>query len=193
MSLSFFFIPNVQQDEQTFQVKLFKKSTSTNFSCITIILCFNDTSENARAALFYMYVAKSSGNMDELTSNTQKQKQILENTNIHVLEETGSKYMLYAVNSKSDIWNDNLDRKDEADVQKHTSYHTLCILVLSLLRGLLFIIHLLPPSHRNNRHRIRTPLFSQSNFVSTKWRISKSIFARPNPAGMQVNLRGCEE
>ena len=33
--------------------------------------------------------------MDELTSNTQKQKQILENTNIRVLEETGSKHMLY--------------------------------------------------------------------------------------------------
>ena len=90
-----FFIPNVQQDEQTFQVKFFKKSTSTNFSCITTILCFNDTSENAQAALFYTFLAKTSGNMDSLTSNTQKQKQILENTNIHVLEETGSKHMLY--------------------------------------------------------------------------------------------------
>ena len=95
MTLSFFFIPNVQQDEQTFQVKLLKKSTSTNFSRITIILCFNDKSENARAALFYTYLAKTSGNMDKLTSNTQKQKQILENTNIQVLEETGSKHMLY--------------------------------------------------------------------------------------------------
>ena len=91
MTLSFFFIPNVQQDEQTFQVKLLKKSTSTNFSRITIILCFNDTSENARAALFYTYLVKTSGNMDKLTSNTQKQKQILENTNIQVFEETGSK------------------------------------------------------------------------------------------------------
>ena len=52
-------------------------------------------SENARATLFYMYLAKTSGNMDELTSNSQKQKQILEITNIHVLEETGSKQMLY--------------------------------------------------------------------------------------------------
>ena len=96
MTLSFFFIPNVQQDEQkNFQVKLLKKSTSTHFSRITIILCFNDTSENARAALFYTYLAKTSGNMDKLTSNTQKQKQILENTNIQVLEETGSKHMLY--------------------------------------------------------------------------------------------------
>ena len=48
-----FFIPNVQQDEQTSQVKLLKKSPSTNFSCITIILCFNDTLENTRAVLFY--------------------------------------------------------------------------------------------------------------------------------------------
>ena len=37
--------------------------------------------------------------------------------------------------------------------------------------------------HRNNRHRMRTPLFSHSNFVSTKWRISKGIFTRPNPTG----------
>ena len=80
MTLSFFFNPNAQQDEQTFQVKLLKKSTSINFSGITIILRFNDTSENARAALFYTYLAKTLGNMDELTSNTQKQKQILENT-----------------------------------------------------------------------------------------------------------------
>ena len=42
----------------------------------------------------------------------------------------------------------------------------------------------LEASHRNNRHRMRTPLFSQSNFVSTKWRISKGIFVRPNPTGM---------
>ena len=95
MSFFFFFIPNVQQDKQTFQVKLLKKSTSTNSSAITIILFFNDTSENARAALFYTYIEKTSGNMDELTSNTQKQKQILENTNIQVLEETGSKHILY--------------------------------------------------------------------------------------------------
>ena len=40
--------------------------------------------------------------------------------------------------------------------------------------------------HRNNRHRMRTPLFSQSNFVSTKWRISKGIFARPNPTGKKM-------
>ena len=58
MTLSFFIIPNVQQDEQTFQVKLLKKSTSTNFSGITIILCFNDTSENARAALFIRTLQK---------------------------------------------------------------------------------------------------------------------------------------
>ena len=37
--------------------------------------------------------------MDELTSNTQKQ--ILENTNIHVLEETGSKQMLYIYLNKA--------------------------------------------------------------------------------------------
>ena len=44
-------------------------------------------------------------------------------------------------------------------------------------------ISYLSKNHRNNRHRMRTPLFSQSNFVSTKWRISKGIFARPNPTG----------
>ena len=47
--------------------------------------------------------------MDELTSNTQKQKQILENTNIHVLEETGSKHMLYVyVLVNVDVLNLNL-------------------------------------------------------------------------------------
>ena len=56
-----FLIPNVRRDEQTFRVKFLKKSTSTNFSCITIISCFNDTSENARAALYYTYLAKTSG------------------------------------------------------------------------------------------------------------------------------------
>ena len=37
---------------------------------------------------------------------------------------------------------------------KATSYHTSCILVLSLLRGLLLIIHLLPPSALLSRGKI---------------------------------------
>ena len=47
--------------------------------------------------------------------------------------------------------------------------------------------------HRNNRHRMRTPLFSQSNFVSTKWRISnrRAFLLVPIPrASKFTRLRG---